>query len=108
MGQYTHQISCYNTRLYSDYGGWPENKSEIPLAFMTKQHRETICQYCTRSPHNAVFPDLPMSRDGEEEKSDEGDDGEKWDLIEVIALKELKKKKTSKCQEEGCTLGMFL
>ena len=45
----------------------------------------------------------------EEEKSDgyqaaEGE--EKWDLIEVIAVKDLKKKNPKRCQEDYCTLGM--
>lgn len=76
---------------------------------MTKEHRETICQHCTRNPANAVFPELPMSRNGEEEdKSDDEEADEKWDLVEVIPLKDLKKKKPSRCQEEGCDLGMFL
>ena len=96
----------------SDYGGWPENNSEIPMAFMTKQHRETIRQYCTRNPVNAVFPDLPTSRNGEEEEKSDDDEAfegdEKWDLIEVIAVKDLKKKKPKRCQEEDCTSGMSM
>jgi len=81
------------------------------MAFMTKQHRETIRQYCTRNPENAVMPDLPTSRNGEEEKSDDeeaGEGGEKWELIEVIAVKDLKKKKPKRCEEDGCTSGMLI
>ena len=75
---------------------------------MTKQHRETIRQYCTRNAANAVFPpDLPTSRNGEEEeKSDDDEAGEgeeNWDLIEVITVKDLKKKKPKRCQEEECS-----
>ena len=92
----------------SDYGGWPEQKSEIPMTFMTKQHRETIRQYCTRNASSAVFPpDLRTSRNGEEEeKSDDDEAGEgeeKWDLIEVITVNDLKKKKPKRCQEEECS-----
>ena len=100
--------------MCSDYGGWPENQSEIPLAFMTKTHRETIRQYCTRNPENVTLPDLPTSRNGEkEEDSDheemEEESGEpKWDLIEVIAVKQLKRKKPKSCDEQGCTSGMFI
>ena len=98
-------LSLHHFTSRRDYRGWPENQSEIPMAFMTKQHRETIRQYCTRNPANAVFPDLPTSRNGEEEKSDDeeaGEGEEKWDLIEVIAEKDLRKKKPKKCQDEGC------
>lgn len=93
----------------SDYGGWPETKAEIPMTFMTKQHRETIRQYCTRNAANAVFPDLPTSRNGEDEdKSDDDEAEDKWDLIEVITVKDLKKKKPKRCQDDGCSSGMFM
>lgn len=116
LQQCAHIISCsplsHTTLHCSDYEGWPEHKSEIPMTFMTKQHRETIRQYCTRNPVNAVFPDLPTSRNGEEEeKSDDeeaGEGEEKWDLIEVIAVKDLRKKKPKRCQEEDCTSGMSM
>lgn len=62
-------LSLHQLFHRSDYGGWPEHQSEIPMAFMTKQHRETIRQYCTRNPENAAMPDLPTYRNGEEEKS---------------------------------------
>ena len=104
-------LSLHHFTSRRDYRGWPENQSEIPMAFMTKQHRETIRQYCTRNPANAVFPDLPTSRNGEEEKSDDeeaGEGEEKWDLIEVIAEKDLRKKKPKRCQDEGCTSGKFV
>ena len=113
----SHDLCCSSLPTFtfhhcSDYGGWPENNSEIPMAFMTKQHRETIRQFCTRNPVNAVFPDLPTSRNGEEEEKSDDDEAfegdEKWDLIEVIAVKELKKKKPKRCQEEDCTSGMSM
>lgn len=118
IGMRSHDLSCsplshITFHHCSDYGGWPENNSEIPMAFMTKQHRETIRQFCTRNPVNAVFPDLPTSRNGEEEEEKSDDDeafegDEKWDLIEVIAVKDLKKKKPKRCQEEDCTSGMSM
>lgn len=111
----TNKISCFLlfTSLHrSDYGGWPEQKSELPITFMTKNHRETIRQYCTRKGANAVFPDIPTSRNGEEEEKSDDDEAfegeEKWDLIEVITVKDLKKKKPKKCQDEGCSSGMFM
>jgi len=96
----------------SDYGGWPETKSEMPMTFMTNKHRETIRQYCTRNPDNVDFPEyLPTSRNGEKEEEDFSDEeeeagDEKWDLIEVIDEKSLKKKKPKSCDEEECQLGM--
>ena len=76
----------------------------MPMTFMTNKHRETIRQHCTRNPDNVDFPEyLPTSRNGEKEEeedfSDEEEEAgdEKWDLIEVIDEKSLKKKKSSHC-----------
>ena len=97
----------------SYYAGWPETKSEMPMTFMTNKHRETIRQYCTRNPDNVDFPEyLPTSRNGEKEEEDFSDEeeeagDEKWDLIEVIDEKSLKKKKPKSCDEEECQSGMF-
>ena len=49
------------------------------------------------------------SSETEEENSDGDEDvegEEKWRLIEVIAVKELKKKMPEMCLGEDCTLGM--
>jgi len=46
----------------------------------------------------------PKYTDDEDEMEEDGNEGEEeWDLIEVIAVKDLKKKKPKRCQEEGCT-----
>lgn len=75
---------------------------------MTKQHHETIRQYCTRDPDNVVLPDLPTSCNGAEDHSDDEEAEDKWDLIEVIDLKELKKKKPKPCAEDGCSSGKYI
>ena len=54
-------LSLHHFTSRREFQGWPENQSEIPIAFMTKLHRETIVHYCTRDPMNAVFPNILMS-----------------------------------------------
>ena len=82
------------------------------MTFMTNKHRETIRQCCTRNPDNVEFPEyLPTSQNGEKEEEDFSDEeeaagDEKWDLIEVIDEKSLKKKKPKSCDEEECQSGM--
>jgi len=77
------------------------------MTFMTNKHREAIRLYCTRNPDNVDFPEyLPTSRNGGKEEEDFSDEeeagGERWDLIEVIDEKSLKKKKPKSCDEEEC------
>ena len=51
--------------------------------------------------------DISNNTTSKTEENPDGDEAvegeEKWGLIEVIAVKDLKKKKPKKCQEEGCT-----
>lgn len=39
-----------------DYGGWPTEVGEIPLKFMTEEHREVISEKCT----GRYSPDMPQ------------------------------------------------
>ena len=54
--------------------------------------------------------DLPTSGSGEIEETSDDDEAiegeDEWDLKEVIAVKDLNKRKPKMCQEEGCTSGM--
>jgi hypothetical protein len=59
-----------------DYGGWPENLNEIPIKFMTKEHRQIMLEKCTGQ-YAPSMPNLPIDENGNLEeplKEDESAD----------------------------------
>ena len=43
-----------------DFGGWPTDLKEIPIKFMTEEHREAISELCTGR-YSPQMPNLPTS-----------------------------------------------
>jgi hypothetical protein len=46
-----------------DYGGWPENINEIPIKFMTKEHRMIMIEKCTGQ-YAPAMPNIPIDEHG--------------------------------------------
>jgi len=50
--------------IYSDYTGFPEEKHELPIDYMTEEHREIIAKKCSHPKKKKKFPDiLPTTRE---------------------------------------------
>ena len=83
-------------------GGSPNN--------LPQDYNESFEEEGTESKGVELENDLPTSGSGEMKETSDGDEAiegeDKWDLKEVIAVKDLNKRKPKMCQEEGCTSGM--
>lgn len=44
-----------------DYEGWPEEEKDIPIKFMTEEHRKIIIEKCSEEGSRAIMPNLPYS-----------------------------------------------
>ena len=51
--------SCLDCQL-EDYEGFPTKRHELPIDYMTEEHREIIAKKCSTNP-NPVFPVIPTS-----------------------------------------------
>jgi hypothetical protein len=59
-----------------DFGGWPDSKDELPLKYMTKEHRSIISEFCTGQ-YTPAMPGIPVNEKGDMDGDDEVDgDGE--------------------------------
>ena len=58
-----------------DYEGWPEDEEkDIPLKFMTEEHRQIIIEKCSDEGSRAILPNLPYSELDTMEFMEFGDD----------------------------------
>lgn len=46
-----------------DYGGWPENVNEIPMKFITNEHRSIMIEKCTGQ-YAPIMPNIPVDENG--------------------------------------------
>ncbi len=51
--------SCLDCQQ-KDYGGWPTEIEEIPVKFLTEEHREVICEMCTGR-YSPEMPNIPTN-----------------------------------------------
>ena len=51
-----------------DYEGWPESINEIPIAFMTAEHRRVIIEKCTGQ-YSPNMPNIPINEHGDFENA---------------------------------------
>ena len=49
-----------------DYDGWPETKEEIPVNFITMEHRKIMIEMCTGQ-YNPAMPAIPIHENGDME-----------------------------------------
>ena len=47
-----------------DYGGWPETVSELPVTFMTLEHRRVVAEKCTGQ-YSPAMPNIPINDKGD-------------------------------------------
>ena len=47
---------------HSDYSGFPEESHELPIDYMTEEHREVIAKKCSHPKKKKKFPNLPTSK----------------------------------------------
>jgi hypothetical protein len=51
-----------------DYGGWPENIKEIPMKFITTEHRKIMIEKCTGQ-YAPAMPNIPIDENGNFEET---------------------------------------
>jgi len=64
---FNHHISqCHlsfnHHPTHSDYSGFPEESHELPIDYMTEEHREVIAKKCSHPKKKKKFPNLPTSK----------------------------------------------
>ena len=107
-------LDCQN----NDYGGWPE-ASELPVRFMTEEHKKLIGSKCTEQ-ESPEMPNIPSSvgkdaPDKTPENSNRVDvkhqeveeilgGDEEWDLKHIFTIDEIKKKEPVMCMTKNCPL----
>lgn len=59
--------SCIDCQV-KDYGGWPENIKEIPMKFITTEHRKIMIEKCTGQ-YAPAMPNIPIDENGNFEET---------------------------------------
>ena len=62
-----------------DYGGWPETVSELPVTFMTLEHRRVVVEKCTGQ-YSPAMPNIPINDKGDFEMLESNDNDTNGDI----------------------------
>ena len=54
----------------NDFGGWPEDQTELPLKILTDEHRKIIIKRCTNQ-EDPIMPDLPACADDSKKSTED-------------------------------------
>ena len=59
---FAYSIRHLHSTTCSDFLGFPEDSRELPIDYMTEEHREIIATKCSHPDNKKKFPNLPTSR----------------------------------------------